>query len=346
MATKEFITPDASGSPDVREIADALHLDFALEKKFKRFNEYLKKCTDGTHVLFPHLGKPGPDDWLRNHPTPPEPFLTWQTKLSRNDVTSTRNTIYILPLGEFLSQGSHSATAKPKDGGCSGMTFLSDLEVYTKLFFASMNVKLLTEVPLAKLKCSTRNHTVSEGVKRPQLHVPGIFTFMKNMIPEDAYCVLGVTMVDLYPKESWNFVFGRAMLQDRIGVFSFARHHPNFFNGAKSIEVSTLHELTPDEYQLLQWRAIKVLTHEIGHMFGLQHCVYFSCLMNGSNNAEEGDRAFSFLCPVCLRKLQFAIQFKFLARYKSLMKFFQERSVSGSKFAECAQWIEKAIAIA
>jgi len=209
-----------------------------------------------------------------------------------------------------------------------------------------MNVKLLAEVPLAKLKCDTRYHTVSEGVKRPQLHVPGIFTFMKNVIPDDAYCVLGVTMVDLYPKESWNFVFGRALLQDRIGVFSFARYHPYFFTCAKIIDVSTLQELTSNEYQLLQWRAIKVLTHEIGHMFGLQHCVYFSCIMNGSNNAEEGDWVFTFLCPVCLRKLQFAIQFKFLARYKGLMKFFQERSVSGSKFAECAQWIEKAIAIA
>ena len=336
MAAKEFITPDT------REIIAALHLDFALEKKFKRFSEYLKKSADDTNMLFPHLGKPGLDDWLRNHPTPPEPFLAWQTKLSRNDVTSTRNTIYILPLGEFFNHGSHLAAK-----GSAGIKFLNDLEVYTTLFFTSMNVKLLAEVPLANLKCKTRNHTVSEGVKRPQLHVTGIFSFLKNMIPDDAYCVLGVTMVDLYPKESWNFVFGRAMLQDRIGVFSFARHHPNFFDGAKSIDVSTLHELTSDEYQLLQWRAIKVLTHEIGHMFGLQHCVYFSCLMNGSNSAEEGDQAFTFLCPICLRKLQFAIQFKFLARYKGLMKFFRERSDGGGgKFFECAQWIEKAIAIA
>jgi len=270
MAAKEFVTPGT------REITEALHLDFALEKKFRRFNEYLKKCVGSTNVLFSNLGKPGPDDWLTNHPTPPEPFLTWQTKLSRNDVTCTRNKIYILPLGEFLSQGSHSA-AKPKHH--SEITFLNDLQVYAKLFFASMNVQLLAEVPLVMLKCNTRNHKVSEGVTRLQLHVPGIFTFMKNMIPDDAYCVLGVTMVDLYPKESWNFVFGRALLQDRIGVFSFARHHPDFFNDAKSIDVSTLQELTPNNYQLLQWRAIKVLTHEISHMFGLQHCVYFSCLI-------------------------------------------------------------------
>ena len=59
--------------------------------------------------------------------------------------------------------------------------------------------------------------------------------------------------------------------------------------------------------------------------------------MNGSNNAEEGDRAFTFLCPVCLRRLQFAIQFKSLARYKVLPG---EVCLHGRKFAKCAQWIE------
>jgi len=29
------------------------------------------------------------------------------------------------------------------------------------------------------------------------------------------------------------------------------------------------------------------MTHEIGHMFGIHHCVHFSCLLNGSNHLEE-----------------------------------------------------------
>jgi archaemetzincin len=32
---------------------------------------------------------------------------------------------------------------------------------------------------------------------------------------------------------------------------------------------------------------MKVLTHETGHLFGLAHCVYFHCVMNGSNHLQK-----------------------------------------------------------
>lgn len=31
-------------------------------------------------------------------------------------------------------------------------------------------------------------------------------------MPKDAFCIVGITMIDLYPKDSWNFVFGQASL--------------------------------------------------------------------------------------------------------------------------------------
>jgi bacterioferritin len=46
--------------------------------------------------------------------------------------------------------------------------------------------------------------------------------------------------------------------------------------------VGTLADL-PDSLR----RSCKVLAHEIGHMFGLSHCVFFHCLMNGSNSLAE-----------------------------------------------------------
>jgi archaemetzincin len=36
--------------------------------------------------------------------------------------------------------------------------------------------------------------------------------------------------------------------------------------------------------------ACGVMVHEIGHMFGLEHCTYFECTMNGSNSYEESCR--------------------------------------------------------
>lgn len=39
-----------------------------------------------------------------------------------------------------------------------------------------------------------------------------LLNFLKQRKPSDAFCIVGITMIDLYPKESWNFVFGQASL--------------------------------------------------------------------------------------------------------------------------------------
>ena len=61
---------------------------------------------------------------------------------------------------------------------------------------------------------------------------------------------------------------------------------------------------------------LQTLTHEIGHIFGLRHCQWLACLMQGSNHLEEADRRPLNLCPICLRKLQCAIGFSTVERYK------------------------------
>ena len=38
------------------------------------------------------------------------------------------------------------------------------------------------------------------------------------------FCILGVTNVDLYPRDEWNFVYGLAHTDRGTGVFSFYRH--------------------------------------------------------------------------------------------------------------------------
>lgn len=49
---------------------------------------------------------------------------------------------------------------------------------------------------------------------------------------------------------------------------------------------------------------MKVSAHELIHTFGVHHCIYYECLMNGSNNLDEADHRPMELCPVDLRKLQ------------------------------------------
>ena len=55
------------------------------------------------------------------------------------------------------------------------------------------------------------------------------------------------------------------------------------------------------------------------NMFGLKHCIYYDCAMNGSNSYDESLGQSRYLCLVCLRKLSTAIGFK-VADWLSKMK--------------------------
>lgn len=74
-------------------------------------------------------------------------------------------------------------------------------------------------------------------------------------------------------------------------------------------------------------RACKTMCHEMGHMFGLRHCTHFHCLMNGSNHLAESDSRPSFLCPICLRKLQHVCKFDIIQRYKDMKDFWAEQGL-------------------
>jgi len=105
-------------------------------------------------------------------------------------------------------------------------------------------------------------------------------------------------MYDLYPRPSWNLVFGLANLSQRTGVFSFVRYDPSFWG-----------KEVPDREKILLKNACGVMVHEVGHMFGLKHCIYYECKMNGSNSYQESCRAERYMCPVCTRKIQTNIKF-------------------------------------
>ncbi|XP_026936276.1 archaemetzincin-2 isoform X4 [Sagmatias obliquidens] len=135
-------------------------------------------------------------------------------------------------------------------------------------------------------------------------------------------------MIDLYPRDSWNFVFGQASLTDGVGIFSFARYGSDFYSSHYEGKLKKLQKKSSSDYSVfdnyyvpevtsvLLLRSCKTLTHEIGHIFGLRHCQWLACLMQGSNHLEEADQRPLDLCPICLRKLQSAVGFHLKDRYK------------------------------
>ena len=171
-------------------------------------------------------------------------------------------------------------------------------------------------------RITTRTHPLTSHT---QLLSTDILRLLAHHLPDDAYCMLGVTLVDLYPESSWNFVFGQASPRDRVGVYSFARYDPTF-NGERGAE----------RQALLLRRSCKVLAHEMCHLFGMSHCIYFHCLMNGSNHLKESDARPLHLCPVCLRKLHLSNQFDVIERLRRLRDVWRKNDYEPE-----AEWLER-----
>jgi archaemetzincin len=144
--------------------------------------------------------------------------------------------------------------------------------------------------------------------------------------PEDAVCLFGVTMADLYPGPRWNFVFGEASLRGGVGIWSFGRFYESFHGG----------EDTEESRRRALRRACRLVVHEAGHTFSIVHCVKDMCVMNGSNSLSESDSQPLHLCPECLRKLRWNRGFDVLARYDALAAFCERNGL-----AEEGRWFRK-----
>jgi len=223
----------------------------------------------------------------------------------RNRPDKARHTIYLQPVGKFTEGRGPS---------------LDRLKQYAEAFFG-MRITVAEPLTVDGAKLTTR---INRHTRKKQVLTDDILSLLERNLPRDAFCVQAVTMEDLYPEPSWNFVFGQASLIDRVGVFSFARYDPTFYGDARG----------KDYRKLVLKRSCKILAHEAGHMFYLHHCIYFNCTMNGSNHLAESDSRPMHLCPVCLRKLHSSIRFDLVKRYEALQRFYKEVG-----FDEEAKWL-------
>lgn len=102
--------------------------------------------------------------------------------------------------------------------------------------------------------------------------------------------LLAVTNVDLFIPVL-TFVFGEAQLDGRAAVVSIHRLQNEAYG------------LPADEYAL-QDRFEKEALHELGHTFGLVHCVSRECVMRSSTYVEEIDLKAADYCDDCLMSLR------------------------------------------
>jgi archaemetzincin len=107
---------------------------------------------------------------------------------------------------------------------------------------------------------------------------------LRNLIPGNAYCTLIWTDVDLYPYtwfRNFRFIFGEANYGTRVGVFSCYRLDERNYSADSNDEIGG---------DALFGRSLKVIVHEIGHMFNIDHCIDWNCVMCGINGVSELER--------------------------------------------------------
>lgn len=280
--------------PRVAAIGDVSMLSLELQRAF-----------DPSGGFFEPLPAPGADDWLAQHPETPQSFDAFRDAPTHVP-TDARRIIYVLPIGEF-----------PPDAPS-----LAALARLVHAFF-TLEVRVLPAVRVTDVPTHTR---VNAHTKKRQLRTRELLAYLAQRLPDDAFALQAVTMEDLYPQESWNFVYGEASLDGRVGVQSFARQDPAFFGDRRGAG-----------WKLLALRrAAWTMIHEITHMFGITHCTYWKCEINGSNHQAEADSRPLHPCPVDLRKLYSAIKFDPAAREEELAHVLRELGITDE-----ADWSER-----
>jgi archaemetzincin len=100
--------------------------------------------------------------------------------------------------------------------------------------------------------------------------------------------ILGIIDLDLYvPK--LNFVFGEARLQ-RVAIISLTRLRNEFYN-------------LPKDETLFRKRVLTEAVHELGHTYGLRHCLNPNCVMFFSNTLTDTDKKGPDFCQRCKSKV-------------------------------------------
>jgi archaemetzincin len=122
--------------------------------------------------------------------------------------------------------------------------------------------------------------------------------FLKRLLAHAApgERVLGVTERDLFVPVL-SFVYGQAQLEGQAAVVSLARLRPEF------------HALPPDA-GVLGRRAATEAVHEVGHTFGLVHCLDRRCPMSLSIDLPDLDGKTAELCPGCSALVRGGLEMK------------------------------------
>jgi archaemetzincin len=249
----------------------------------------IRAAMEAVRPLHARLAPPAPNEWLASFP---EPRQTFDDYLKQSPVTAhgERRVLYVQPIGPF----------RPAEWRVVVLT-----AEFLRRYF-NLPVRTLDELSADLVPATSRRARPDLGTEQLEAGYVTMQILLPRL-PRDAAACIALTSADLWPGNDWNYVFGQASLQDRVGVWSMFRYGDP---GAGD-----------EAFRLCLLRTLKVASHETGHMFTIGHCVNYRCVMGGSISLAETDGQPLEACPECMAKLCWATGADPETRFRRLADF-------------------------
>jgi archaemetzincin len=125
---------------------------------------------------------------------------------------------------------------------------------------------------------------------RRQYNANNILQQIEKHYAIDNTKTIGLSNIDLFIP-IFTYIFGQAYLGGQYGIISIFR-------------LSSERYGMPADDALLLERSGKEVIHELGHAFGLIHCLNTDCVMHGGSYVEDIDQKTASFCINCKKKLE------------------------------------------
>eukprot|EP01124_Arcella_intermedia_P036712 TRINITY_DN9678_c0_g1_i2.p1 TRINITY_DN9678_c0_g1~~TRINITY_DN9678_c0_g1_i2.p1 ORF type:complete len:403 (+),score=97.04 TRINITY_DN9678_c0_g1_i2:1-1209(+) len=289
----KFVVGAANKIPDEQQRIMAIGLKYAPPA----LKWHLKSGPD----VFPLLAPPAPGEWLYKIKETPQPFAKWKRAYLKVKQQVKRRKIYLVPVEDWNTE----------------FPMLHLMQDYISTFYC-LDVEV---TPPVNIHINSGLVTAQYNNSKFQFHMKDekkfrttdIENVLKNLLKgdlKDGSFVAGITRRPVYADDG-TALYGESdpdLYVAVVTISSFLRTDP------------LKHPENPFHFQLAP--CLFVLAHEIGHLFFMSHCVYYNCIMGGTNGLKEF-RTHN-LCPVCLHKMVFVWgeEVDVLQRYQLLLQFY------------------------
>ena len=169
--------------------------------------------------------------------------------------------------------------------------FIAPIKFYSALLLqnlvAELSKRFTSEIHVIDLKINIDDFF---SIDRKQYFSTQIIAEAMKFTDKFNGKIILLTDVDIFVPVL-TFIFGEAQLNGKHSILSVCRLHEEFYSGISNED-------------LLLERTIKEALHELGHCYGLRHCMDWDCVMHSSPGIEEVDIKGNTFCRNCISNIE------------------------------------------